>query len=60
MFLTDTELERLTRRKQPAAQARVLREAGIYFRMVDKRPVVSRDELSQADQPPEPKLRLVR
>lgn len=39
-WLTDRQLVALTRRRQPAAQIRVLREAGIPHRVVDGRPVV--------------------
>jgi len=35
MWLTEKELERLTRRKRPSAQAQVLREAGIPYRRID-------------------------
>ena len=59
-WLTDKELELLTRRKQPAAQMRVLSEAGIPYKEVDKRPVVRRDWDAHNYQPPEPTLRLVR
>ena len=58
MHLTDKQVAALTRRKQPAAQARVLLDAGIPFRMVDKRPVVRSDY--DAQNPPEPQLRLNR
>lgn len=60
MWLSDKELQDLTRRKQPAAQVRVLREAGIVYRMVDGRPVVARAQFEQTERPPEPKLRLIR
>lgn len=43
MWLTDKQLERLTRRKRPRAQAQVLREAGIPYSMVDGRPIVAKD-----------------
>ena len=39
-WLTDRQLIALTRRRQPAAQIRVLKEAGIAHRVVDGRPVV--------------------
>jgi len=55
MLLTDKELERLTRRKRPSAQAQVLREAGIPYWMVDGRPVVLKDSLFRE----KPKGRLV-
>lgn len=45
MWLTDNELERLTRRKRPKAQAEVLRRAGIPYTMVDGRPVVLKDSM---------------
>ena len=60
MHLTDKQVAALTRRKQPAAQARVLLDAGIPFRMVDKRPVVRSDYDAQNHRPPEPQLRLNR
>lgn len=59
-WLTDKEVEQLTRRKQAAAQMRVLEDAGVPFVMVDKRPVVRRDWDAHNYQPPEPTLRLVR
>jgi hypothetical protein len=49
MWLTDKQLERLTRRKRPQAQAQVLREAGIPFDMVDGRPIVAKNW--QAEKP---------
>ena len=52
--------QKLTRRKQPKAQVRVLRESGIAYRLVDGRPVVSKAQFEQTDLPPEPQLRLVR
>ena len=55
MWLTDKEVERLTRRKRPSAQAQVLREAGIPYSMVDGRPIVLKDSLHRE----KPKGRLV-
>ena len=60
MYLSDKEIKKLTRRKQGPAQARVLMESNIPFRMVDGRPVVRKDWDAQNMTPPEPKLRLVR
>ena len=60
MFLTDKEVRRLTRRKRPNAQARVLFDSGIDYQMVDGRPVVRRSQFEQTATPPEPELRLVR
>lgn len=60
MFLSEKEVQKLTRRKQPAAQCRVLRESGIAYRLVDGRPVVNKSEFEPSTLPPEPKLRLVR
>jgi len=51
MWLTDKQLEALTRRKRPSAQAQVLLEAGIPFDMVDGRPVVLKDSLSRRERP---------
>jgi len=51
VWLTDKQLEKLTRRKRPRAQASVLREAGISFDMVDGRPVVLKDSLSRNQKP---------
>jgi hypothetical protein len=51
MWLTDKQLESLTRRKRPRAQAQVLREAGIPYDMVDGRPVVLKDSLSRRERP---------
>lgn len=39
-WLTERQLIALTRRRQPAAQIRVLKEAGVPHRVVDGRPVV--------------------
>lgn len=55
MWLTEKQVERLTRRKRPSAQAEVLREAGIPYSMVDGRPVVLKDSLYRE----KPKGRLV-
>jgi hypothetical protein len=44
-WLTEQEVEALTGRKQPAAQARVLAKDRIPFRMVNNRPVVVRSDL---------------
>ena len=41
MFLTDVEIEHLTRRKQGKAQAQMLRKMGIPFHLRDGRPVVT-------------------
>lgn len=43
--LTDAEMEQITRKVRPSAQARVLRESGIPFRIVDGRPLVARSAL---------------
>lgn len=50
MWLTDKEVQRLTRKKRPSAQARVLAEAGIEYRMVDNRPLVPVDQFKQQPQ----------
>jgi hypothetical protein len=47
IWLSDKEVERLTRRQRPKAQAGVLREAGIAYSMVDGRPVVLKDSLAK-------------
>lgn len=60
MWLTDKEVKNLTRRKQPAAQARVLHESRIQFQMVDGRPVVPTAQFEQNTKPFEPQLKLVR
>lgn len=39
-WLSERQLIALTRRRQGAAQIRVLKEAGIPFRVVDSRPIV--------------------
>lgn len=51
MWLTEKQVERLTRRKRPTAQAEVLREAGIPYNMIDGRPVVMKDSLLHRDKP---------
>ena len=44
-WLSDSEMEALTKRKKPTAQMRVLAEAGIPFKVVAGRPVVVHDAL---------------
>ena len=56
IWLTDKQLEAYTRRKRPSAQAQVLREAGIPFRIVDGRPMVMVSDLSPTHRKPEGKL----
>ena len=51
MWLTDRQIEALTRRKRPRAQAQVLRDAGIPYDLVDGRPVVLKDSLSHRSKP---------
>lgn len=51
MWLSDKQVMKLTRRKRPSAQRRVLVEAGIPFDMVDGRPMVLKDSLSQKEKP---------
>lgn len=51
MWLTEKQLEALTRRKRPTAQADVLRQAGIPYDMVDGRPIVLKDSLSRREKP---------
>lgn len=60
LWLSDDQVCELTRRKQPAAQERVLREAGISFILVDGRPVVPLSEIQQNPTAAEPKLRLIK
>ena len=60
-WLSDKEVAKLTRKKRPSAQIRVLRDDGIRFRVVDGRPIVPRSEIEQTH--PEafqPQLRLAR
>lgn len=45
LALDDAELIQITRRRRPSAQARVLREAGIPYRMIAGRPVIARARL---------------
>ena len=56
MWLSEQEVEELTRRKRPKAQMRVLADAGIPFKKVDKRPVVERENVL-ASSAPQPKVR---
>jgi Domain of unknown function (DUF4224) len=51
VWLTEKQVERLTRRKRPSAQASVLREAGIHYDWVDGRPVVMKDSLTHREKP---------
>ena len=61
MFLTDKQVAALTRRKRADAQARVLAESQIIFRMVDGRPVVPVGQFEAVSvSMPEPKLKLVK
>lgn len=60
MWLSDKEVCQLTRKKQAAAQARVLAEAGFTFQMVDGRPVVPKAQFQHTPKPFEPQLRLSR
>ncbi len=46
MFLTESQIEQLTRRKRPSAQIRELAKAGIRFRVVSGRPVVVERDLA--------------
>lgn len=55
MWLTEKQVERLTRRKRPSAQIEVLHEAGIPYVVVDGRPVVMKDSLHRE----KPKGRLI-
>ena len=61
-WLTDDEVAELTRRVQPAAQMRALRNARppITFTVVDGRPVVPRSQIEQNPTSYEPQLRLVK
>lgn len=45
LTLTELELQQITRKVRPSAQARVLRESGIPFKMVAGWPVVARAAL---------------
>jgi hypothetical protein len=45
-WLSDKEVARLTRKKRPSAQIRVLVDAGIPFRVVDGRPIVVETHVS--------------
>lgn len=64
MFLTEEEVETLTKKRQPAAQARALREVGVPYLMISGRPVVARavlmDTLSGGRHTVGPQLRLRR
>lgn len=64
MILSEQEVAALTLKRQPSAQARALKEAGIPFRIVSGRPVVARaalvDTLSGGRHTVGPQLRLKR
>lgn len=51
MWLSEKEVEKLTRRKRPKAQEQVLREAGIPYSVVDGRPIVLKDSMLQESKP---------
>ena len=60
-WLTERRMVDLTRKRRPSAQIRVLREAGIPYRVVDGRPVVLERDIatSQAGRDTSgPRLRL--
>ncbi|MAC32262.1 MAG: hypothetical protein CME38_01490 [Haliea sp.] len=57
-WLTEEEVRHLTRRKQGAAQARVLQKARIPYVLVDRRPVVKRDDVDHSKPKERVKLRL--
>ena len=62
-WLTEKQLAELTRRTQPAAQIRVLQEAGIPHRVVDGRAIVLERDLAPAGgirDNDRPQLRLTR
>jgi hypothetical protein len=60
-WLSDKEVAKLTRKKRPSAQIRVLRDGGIQFRVVDGRPIVPRSEIEQTRPDTfQPQLRLAR
>ena len=46
-WLSEAQLQELTRRTKPSAQRRVLDLAGIPYRLVDGRPVVLLSDLQQ-------------
>lgn len=51
MWLSEKEVEKLTRRKRPKAQEEVLRKAGIPYNMVDGRPIVLKDSMLPQEKP---------
>lgn len=50
MWLSEQEVQSLTRRKRTSAQIRVLVEAGIPFLLVDGRPIVVKTHVSPASE----------
>ena len=60
MWLTEKQVRRLTGKRRPSAQIRVLEESRIQFRVVDGRPIVPRSEIDQKPASYQPKLRLAR
>ena len=58
-WLTDRQVIALTRRRQPAAQIRVLKESGIQFRVIDGHPIVLASAIEPGGERRDtPKLRL--
>jgi hypothetical protein len=51
MWLSETELQNLTKRVKPSAQVRELVRSGIPFRVVAGRPVVLKESLLPSKQP---------
>lgn len=63
MWLTETQIEKLTRKVRHRAQIRVLEEACIPHRVVDGRPIVLERDLAptaQGHDNERPRLRLYR
>lgn len=59
-WLTEEQLERLTKKKRPSAQAEELRRAGVPFRMVAGRPIVLIQSLSPAQKADAPRPQVKR
>jgi hypothetical protein len=49
VWLTEQQIEKLTRRKRPSAQIRVLAQDGIPFRVVAGRPIVIAKDLETSN-----------
>lgn len=50
MWLTEKQVQELTKKKRPSAQIRVLVEAGVPFQVIAGRPIVVASDLKSRDE----------